>query len=107
MSNEFKAGDFTSGKMGEIFKTCYMGGLAIINHKQFGNAYLIPEDEIRLMALAKLKPLDVSGYNLNHACKTVESVREFVLSLNELHGEKARDDVKVKLYTWLDVLKAI
>lgn len=52
MENIFKAGDFTSGKMAEIFKSCFFGGdfgdLAIINHKQFGTAYLIPEDSIRI-----------------------------------------------------------
>ena len=51
MSNEFKAGDFTSGKMGEIFKECFLRDVAVINHKQFGKAYMIPESIVRTMVL--------------------------------------------------------
>lgn len=31
------------GKMGEIFKQCYFRDIAIINHKQFGKSYMIPD----------------------------------------------------------------
>ena len=48
---EFKAGDFTSGKMGEIFKECFLQDVAVINHKQFGKAYMIPESIVRTMVL--------------------------------------------------------
>ena len=48
---EFKAGDFTSGKMGEIFKECFLHDMAVINHKQFGKAYMIPENIVRSMVL--------------------------------------------------------
>ena len=48
---EFKAGDFTSGKMGEIFKECYFNSATIINHKQFGKSYMIPVDMIRIIVL--------------------------------------------------------
>ena len=105
--NNFKAGDFTSGKMGEIFKTCHMDKLAVITHKQFGTAYLVPEDEIRLMALDKLRAFDVSGNNMNHACGTVESVKEFVSSLTSQNAQTYNEIKDLKLDTWLDVLKAI
>lgn len=42
--NEFKAGDFTSGKMGEIFKHCFTEVKStVINHKQHGRLTMIPE----------------------------------------------------------------
>ena len=52
---EFKAGDFTSGKMNEIFKECYLNDTAVINHKQFGVSYLVPEDLIRVQCLMFLQ----------------------------------------------------
>ncbi len=46
--NNFKAGDFTSGKMGEIFKGVFMDSrTTIINHKQFGDCYVIPKSEMK------------------------------------------------------------
>ena len=42
----YKAGDFSSGKMGKIFKQCFTEDKVIINHKQFGRAYMISEDII-------------------------------------------------------------
>lgn len=43
----YKAGDFTSGKMGEIFKKCHQSlDLVYIDHKQFGAANLISEEYI-------------------------------------------------------------
>ena len=52
---EFKAGDFTSGKMGEIFRECFIKDGVVISHKQFGKAYLIPEDIIHAIVLFKLE----------------------------------------------------
>ena len=47
LEKEFKAGDFTSGKMGEIFQTSFMSNkVAIIKHKQFGRAVLVPESDL-------------------------------------------------------------
>jgi hypothetical protein len=46
---EFKAGDFTSGKMGEIFKECFFRDVVVINHKQFGKAYMMPDDLVKAM----------------------------------------------------------
>jgi hypothetical protein len=40
----YKAGDFTSGKMGKIFKQCFSEDKVIINHKQFGRFYMVSED---------------------------------------------------------------
>ena len=54
MSSEFKAGDFTSGKMGEIFKECFLKSGTKITHKQFGNAFLISESTIREIVLILL-----------------------------------------------------
>ena len=46
-NKHFKAGDFTSGKMGEIFKSCHNSlDLVCIDHKQFGSANLIPVEYI-------------------------------------------------------------
>jgi hypothetical protein len=47
-TNKFRAGDFTSGKMGQIFKEVFMGReTTIINHKQFGECYVIPKTEMK------------------------------------------------------------
>jgi hypothetical protein len=51
MIKVFKAGDFTSGKMSEIFKECFFKDIAHINHKQFGDAYLIPSETLRVLAI--------------------------------------------------------
>ena len=107
MNNEFKAGDFTSGKMGAIFKSCHLDKLAVITHKQFGVAYLVPENEIRLMVLDKLKALDIGGDNLNHCCGTVASVKDYVLSLVKLHGNVESEIKDIKLDTWLDIVRVI
>ena len=40
----YKAGDFTNGKMNEIFKTAYDRGLSQVSHKQFGKFSLVSED---------------------------------------------------------------
>jgi hypothetical protein len=46
--DRYKAGDFTSGKMGEIFKNCFMDSrTVVINHKVFGDCYMIPEGDIK------------------------------------------------------------
>lgn len=50
MSNKFKAGDFTSGKMADIFKACYIRDIAVISHKQFGESYMIPSEFFRVLA---------------------------------------------------------
>jgi len=58
MNNIFKAGDFTSGKMGDIFKQCYLHRIAIINHKQFGQSYMIPKESFKTLALNELLKID-------------------------------------------------
>ena len=40
----YKAGDFTNGKMNEIFKTAYHSGLTQVNHKQFGKFTMVSEE---------------------------------------------------------------
>ena len=54
MIDTYKAGDFTSGKMGEIFRNCFNKDHVIINHKQFGNSYLVDEKIIQTMAVSML-----------------------------------------------------
>ena len=52
----FKAGDFTSGKMGDIFKSCHHSlDLVFVDHKQFGAANLIPEEYIAFIVVRALK----------------------------------------------------
>ena len=56
VNKRFKAGDFTSGKMGEIFKTCHHSmDLVYIDHKQFGAANLIPEEYIAFIVCRGVK----------------------------------------------------
>lgn len=44
--NKFKAGDFTSGKMGEIYKSVAKNGRCAISHKQHGEMYLVSKDAL-------------------------------------------------------------
>jgi len=50
----FKAGDFTKGKMSNIFSECFHGQAACarISHNQHGDAYLMPVYIIKLIALS-------------------------------------------------------
>lgn len=46
--NTYKAGDFTSGKMGQIFKDVFFdNNTTVINHKQFGECYMIPKERMK------------------------------------------------------------
>tara|TARA_R110000851_G_scaffold301271_1_gene457635 strand:- start:59 stop:403 length:345 start_codon:yes stop_codon:yes gene_type:complete len=51
----YKAGDFTSGKMGEIYKNCFKDDYVVITHKQFGKMYLVDEEIIKNMAIGRLQ----------------------------------------------------
>jgi hypothetical protein len=87
MNRRFKAGDFTSGKMGEIYKTAYMCDYAIIDHRQFGRSYLLNQDveQMRLWQLMKLVP----GFDeyIKHLCHG-EDHEDFELLHfdDQLHG---------------------
>mgnify|MGYP001544490442 CR=1 FL=1 len=47
----YKAGDFSTGKMGEIFKQTNKKQYSIISHKQFDNFVLIKEDFVKELVL--------------------------------------------------------
>ena len=64
----YKAGDFTNGKMNEIFKKSFKAGESSsydssveINHKQLGSFYLASESALLLPALIMLGGVD--GFN--------------------------------------------
>ena len=100
MSNEFKAGDFTSGKMGDIYKECYRNELAVINHKQFGKAYLIPEQflcELVVNNLHKNKKFKtfIKGIKINNENEFFDNDSEELLLIVESY-------FKVKLSNWVD-----
>ena len=57
-TNNYKAGDFTSGKMGEIFKSVFMDSrTTVINHKQFGDCYIIPKEDMKQSTIFVLSSL--------------------------------------------------
>ena len=64
----YKAGDFTNGKMNEIFKTCFKAGESSsydsgvkIEHKQLGGFYLVSESGLLLPTIIMLG--GVHGFN--------------------------------------------
>ncbi|MCP4267999.1 MAG: hypothetical protein GY777_20915 [Candidatus Brocadiaceae bacterium] len=104
MSNEFKAGDFTSGKMAEIFKTCCFQDLAIINHKQFGKIYMIPEELIAAMTInafiASPKGIEFIEFKCGSMDNFKEKTREDQLMLI---GSEDWDTYN----NWLEALSAV
>lgn len=51
----YKAGDFTNGKMNDIFSMAYSDGAVDISHKQFGSFKLINKDESTHYLLSALE----------------------------------------------------
>tara|TARA_R110000824_G_C15002762_1_gene656421 strand:+ start:415 stop:738 length:324 start_codon:yes stop_codon:yes gene_type:complete len=107
MSNEFKAGDFTSGKMGEIFKACFLRGGAEISHKQFGNAFLIPEDTIREIVLIILfKREDFERY-VTGICHMDSDPSDFAKLKPESQKHYIEDYFEDECDNWYQVLTMI
>lgn len=50
----YKAGDFTNGKMNEIFKKCGAECAVKVSHKQFGDTFLLSEDFVADSAIKML-----------------------------------------------------
>lgn len=103
MNNIFKAGDFTSGKMGEIFKQCYIHDIAIIDHKQFGRAYMIPDVFFRVLAkneLLKIKEF-TEFVEINFG-----SVDEFALADDNRCFEKIEGYFggELEFFDWFSIL---
>lgn len=107
MNNKFKAGDFTSGKMGEIFKSCFIKDLAIINHKQFGRAYMVPEEIIAVGALAALeKNCNFQRFSKG-LCGKDSSYEDFLKENRETQMHHIEDFFETEFDSWLDVLMMI
>jgi len=100
---DFKAGDFTSGKMGEIFKSCFIDDIAVINHKQFGKAYMIPDVFFRVLAQNQLlknkKFRDFADMNFG-------SVQSFIQSDDEASFQEIEEFYGCTMIfdNWFDVL---
>ena len=89
----YKAGDFTSGKMGEIFKTCFQQDSVLINHKQFGDMFLINSDNVRVLCVVDyLAKIGIDG---DHWLKS-ESEKDQLSILNKAYG--------MNFDNWLDML---
>ena len=76
----FKAGDFTKGKMKDIFINCYQGDVDCvrIRHESFGDSYLIPVNTAKVMCLgAALKDESLSKYIGLHKDDESKSILEF------------------------------
>ena len=112
--NEFKAGDFTSGKMGDIFKSVFMDSkTTVINHKQFGDCYVIPKTEMKAavnFALSSLLALTLKedGSRIvlsdNADSPTLEQMKgspynEFLKAVIECNVEGVSDE-----YDWFTIL---
>ena len=108
---EFKAGDFTSGKMGEIFRECFIRDGVVINHKQFGKSYLISDNIIRATALCILKN-DADFYEFVAARGANDGVFDDYLSLDSddqmsVIQDYFEDSFEGSLESWFEVLAAL
>ena len=102
MIDKFKAGDFTSGKMAAIFKACFFRDVAHISHKQFGNAYLVPEDIVRVAALCNwLKMPGVLDYIENFLSMSAE---DFSKQDIDYQKHSIEDFYQEEFNDWLDIL---
>ena len=109
---EFKAGDFTSGKMSEIFKECYINDTAVINHKQFGVSYLVPEDLIRVQCLLFLqsdpKFVEFQRFAVGDpVLKKGKESQEFSKLPKEDQMHWIEDFFEEEVDTWLEVITII
>tara|TARA_R110002020_G_scaffold318054_1_gene533653 strand:- start:456 stop:833 length:378 start_codon:yes stop_codon:yes gene_type:complete len=100
----FKAGDFTSGKMGEIFKSCYIeDGITTISHKQFGLSYLIPEQYVKFVCIHIIKQ-DKGILDLLKEDHSISVVNEFLTGDSNDGLEFISNYFMVDLDTWFEVL---
>jgi|TARA_R110000744_G_scaffold293749_1_gene404027 hypothetical protein len=107
MIKEYRAGDFTSGKMGEIFKQCYLRDMAVINHKQFGKAYLMPEEIVRTCVLnILLKQKGFIGYIKGIVDKN-SGEQEFLQQHEKFQLHAIEDYFEDEFQNWFSVLTAL
>lgn len=110
--NEFKAGDFTGGKMGEIFRTCCFQDLAIINHKQMGRIYMMPEDLVRTITLNLIFNKSTGGRFYPDFVNYIKDALR--ISAADFKAMKSHDQLRVvssfcddEFKNWLEALTAI
>ena len=102
----FKAGDFTSGKMGEIFKHCFQDKkTTIISHKQFGELAMIPESYIEFMVIKSLR----QNEHFREFMKSEYDGGEVVTNEGKLKKEIISDYLCIKggCFDWAEVLFAL
>jgi hypothetical protein len=108
---EFKAGDFTSGKMGEIFKDCFFKDIAIINHKQFGRAYMIPECKVKEAVLLALhlapKFAEYEIYCTSDVKGKDTAQRKFAELDNDVQIHMIEDFFEDEFENWFEILTVI
>lgn len=75
----YKAGDFTNGKMNDIFSTAYSDGAVDISHKQFGSFKLINKDESTHYLLSALE----LTYGISYEKVGSEFILSSLLSVDE------------------------
>ena len=110
MIDIYKAGDFTSGKMGQIFKNCFKKDFVVINHKQFGNAYLVDESIIRTMAVDRLQDKELfvkyqefcTGWNKE---SKHNSYRLFGLLHEDDQKHFIEDFFEEEFHSWFEILQ--
>lgn len=102
----FKAGDFTSGKMGEIFKTCHHSlDLATISHKQFGDANLIPVEFIEFIATRGLSRNCLFNQFLDS--ERSMSIDDFMSFKSETKFEIVNDFLCDGFTSWFDMMTGL
>jgi len=107
MSDEFKAGDFTSGKMGEIFKSCFIKDMAVINHKQFGKAYMIPEEIVRVVVINLLSKHNEFYKYSKGICGRNSDIQAFMKLEAKAQMHYIEDFYETEFDTWFEIITAI
>lgn len=107
MIKEYRAGDFTSGKMGEIFKQCYLKDIAVINHKQFGKAYLMPEEIVRVCVLNILLKQKGFGRYIKGIVSKDSGEQDFLQQHEKYQMHSIEDYFEEEFESWFSVLTAL
>jgi hypothetical protein len=106
---KYKAGDFTSGKMGEIFKNCFTHDYVPINHKQFGDMYLVDQEIIKTMAIRGLQTDSEFVKHAEFYTGGLEAPQSepkiFRLMCDETQFQCVRDFYEGHISNWFEVLQ--
>lgn len=104
MENHFKAGDFTSGKMNEIFKNSFSGSPVTITHKQLGTFILVDENSIRMDVI---RILEKSGVKIERTVKSPLDLKHEVEHYASCNSKTKQNIDDYFFKDWISLLRNI